>query len=188
MPCVRRVTSSSYICCGGARRRISTRHCHVWYENFYPTIRRKVRSSATEISSLGAPSISIMPHVHNMLSRTDDIEGTNTMTMPEISRDEVLVLLEQESTVYRTCDYLGTKTAGSLPASPPEYVVTQNGVKKRRLLPASSSHQVDDAAINETTKNKMTMNPDWRLKMIEWAYKGEKHENFFAILVPRNTT
>jgi hypothetical protein len=147
----------------------------VWYENFSPT------KGATEISSLGVL-------IHNILSRTDDNEGTNTLTMPEISRDEVLVLLDQESTVYRTCDYLGAKTAGSLAASSPrEYVVTQNGVKKRRLLPASSNHHGDDAANNEATKNKITMNPDWRLKMIEWAYKGEKHEDFFVFLVPRNT-
>jgi hypothetical protein len=92
---------------------------------------------------------------------------TNTSQLDQLSS-----LLEQESLAYRTSDYLRK------PQTQQESVLSENlsisqihGSKKRKLLPSTSPRAVgnDKSFIIE----RPLMNHEWRLKMVEWTYRGE---------------
>lgn len=129
--------------------------------------------SPTE-GSLPTKSRHLIPSIHfSFLTQPIPYTGTNTMMMPETAKEQLLVLLKQESTVYRTYDYLRSNAFGSFSTSPSqEQRAEPNGVKKRRLMPPSSD-PANDSVTKDETKKEAAMKPDWRFKMIEWAYKGE---------------
>lgn len=93
--------------------------------------------------------------------------------------DQLLVLIDQEST-YKTCDYLTMFQRHRRQLEENQSVSNINGTKKRKLL---SSFSTIDGLGGGHHINKAEMNENWRLKMVEWVYRGklveqmeEKHQ------------
>ena len=91
--------------------------------------------------------------------------------------DQLLVLLNQECTAYRTSDYLATGRTTFF------FDETSDPNTKKRKLGSSSpkDEQFYTDIHSKRTKNNdencrrtnSVMNEEWRFKMVEWTYRGE---------------
>ena len=95
------------------------------------------------------------------------------MTMNEPMSDQLVVLLKQECT-YRASNYLGRTMVST---GNQNLLPTPTGTKKRKLdFSSLYDQQLHKAFCTEKSKDNgmkiRGMNEEWRLKMVEWTYRG----------------